>query len=87
MGSSTRLRQLDLWLQVLYVSGYTDGAIARVAELENEQAFLQKPLALGFLAQKVRSVLDAANPKTSTESRAIRRRDKSLITEDAGLAE
>ena len=58
-----RLRQLDPGLQVLYVSGYTDGAIASVAGLEKEAGFLQKPFALEALAQTVRSALDAAHPQ------------------------
>ena len=59
-----RLRQLDPGLQVLYISGYTDGAIASVAGLEKDSGFLQKPFSLEFLAQRVRSALDAAHPNT-----------------------
>jgi PAS domain S-box-containing protein len=55
-----RLKQLDPAMQVIYVSGYTDGAIASVAGLQHGAGFLQKPFALDFLARKVRTVLDAA---------------------------
>ncbi|MBK7861267.1 MAG: response regulator [Archangiaceae bacterium] len=44
-------------LKVLFMSGYTDGAL--VHELAAGAAFLQKPLTPGSLTRKVRDVLDA----------------------------
>ncbi|OAI54089.1 hypothetical protein AYO44_15475 [Planctomycetaceae bacterium SCGC AG-212-F19] len=45
-------------LKVLYMSGYTGGAIAHLGELEAEAAFLQKPFPAETLARKVREVLE-----------------------------
>jgi PAS domain S-box-containing protein len=53
-----RLKHLDPNLRVLYVSGYTDGAIASVAGLQQGGNFLQKPFGLEVLARKVRAILD-----------------------------
>jgi two-component system cell cycle sensor histidine kinase/response regulator CckA len=46
-------------VRVLFVSGYTDAAIASHGVLENGAAFLQKPFTPDTLARKVRDVLDA----------------------------
>jgi PAS domain S-box-containing protein len=53
------LAQLRPGIKVLYMSGYTGGAIAHLGELEAEAAFLQKPFPADILARKVREVLDA----------------------------
>ena len=45
-------------LKVLYMSGYTGGAIAHLGELESDAAFLQKPFPAETLARQVRDVLD-----------------------------
>jgi len=52
------LNRLRPGIKVLYMSGYTGGAIAQLGELEAEAAFLQKPFPAGVLARKVREVLD-----------------------------
>ena len=44
-------------LKVLYMSGYTDDAIAHHGVLQEEVAFLQKPFAIRKLLQKVRATL------------------------------
>lgn len=54
-----RLRSTRPEMRVLYLSGYTDGAVARDGRLETDASFLQKPFASGVLAQKVREVIDA----------------------------
>jgi CheY-like chemotaxis protein len=46
--------------QVLYISGYSDEAIAQHGVLDPGTAFLQKPFTPDRLASKVREVLDAA---------------------------
>jgi DNA-binding NtrC family response regulator len=48
-------------MKVLYISGYSDEAIARHGVLDPGTAFLQKPFTPDRLASKVREVLDAAN--------------------------
>jgi PAS domain S-box-containing protein len=48
-------------MQVLYISGYSDEAIARHGVLDPGTAFLQKPFTPDRLASKVREVIDAAN--------------------------
>lgn len=65
-----RLKQLDPSLRVLYVSGYTDGAIASVAGLQQGGGFLQKPFALDLLASKVRAILDSAGTAPSAAPKA-----------------
>jgi signal transduction histidine kinase/ActR/RegA family two-component response regulator len=58
-----RLRPLRPHTRVLFVSGYTDDAIAPHGVLEAATAFLQKPFTPHGLAEKVRQVLDAV-PET-----------------------
>jgi CheY-like chemotaxis protein len=53
-----RLAALQPGLRVLYMSGYTDGAIEQHGVLEPGTAFIQKPFTPDSLAEKVRSVLD-----------------------------
>jgi two-component system cell cycle sensor histidine kinase/response regulator CckA len=49
-------------LRVLYMSGYTDGAIGEHGVLAPELSYLQKPFGPDELARKVRSVLDGPVP-------------------------
>jgi DNA-binding NtrC family response regulator len=46
--------------RVLYMSGYSGGAVEQNGMLEPGTDFLQKPFTPGALAQKVRDVLDSA---------------------------
>jgi PAS domain S-box-containing protein len=46
--------------RVLYMSGYTDGAIGQQGVLDPQTELLQKPFSFEDLAQKVRKVLDAS---------------------------
>ena len=55
-----RLRPLRPRTRVLFVSGYTDDAIAPHGVLESGTAFLQKPFTPHGLAEKVREALDAS---------------------------
>jgi CheY-like chemotaxis protein len=54
-----RLRAAQPALKVLFVSGYTDGAIALTGGAEPEEALLLKPFTPLVLARKVREILDA----------------------------
>ena len=45
-------------IKILYMSGYTDDAIAEHGILSPNLNFLQKPFSAGTLTQKVREVLD-----------------------------
>jgi two-component system cell cycle sensor histidine kinase/response regulator CckA len=54
-----RLATLRPGMKVLYMSGYTDNAIAHHGVLEPGMAFLQKPFTPASLAHKVRETLDA----------------------------
>ena len=44
--------------KVLFISGYTDDALANLGVLDGELAFLEKPFSPARLARKVREVLD-----------------------------
>ena len=44
--------------RILFMSGYTDAAIASEGVFEPNIAFLQKPFGLSVLTRKVREVLD-----------------------------
>jgi CheY-like chemotaxis protein len=54
---SARLSATCPETKVLYLSGYTEDAIAHDGGLESGTAFLQKPFTLQMLARKVREVL------------------------------
>jgi two-component system cell cycle sensor histidine kinase/response regulator CckA len=54
------LLQVHPEMKVLYISGYTDDAIAQHGVLEPGVAFLEKPFTPAALARKVRQVLDDA---------------------------
>ncbi|MGZ8392352.1 MAG: PAS domain-containing hybrid sensor histidine kinase/response regulator [Gemmatimonadales bacterium] len=54
-----RLVRASSTLRVLYMSGYTDGAIVNHGALEPGTAFIQKPFTPEGLAQKLREVLDS----------------------------
>jgi CheY-like chemotaxis protein len=56
---ATQLRRLRPEVEVLYVSGYTDGTVGAHGVLETGAFFLQKPFTAEQLVRKLRSVLDA----------------------------
>jgi FixJ family two-component response regulator len=57
-----RLAPLQSGLRVLYMSGYTDSAIADHGVLDEGTHLLHKPFSEEALIQKVREVLDADKP-------------------------
>jgi PAS domain S-box-containing protein len=59
--TATRVRQLQPDVQVLFMSGYTAGAIDRHSLLEQEAALLQKPFTPGVLATTVREALSGVH--------------------------
>jgi len=56
---AAQLKQTRQQTRVLFLSGYTEDAIAQEGGLEPGAAFLQKPFTLQNLARKVREVLQA----------------------------
>jgi FixJ family two-component response regulator len=60
---AARLSRRRPAMKVLYMSGYTDGAIVNNGILRREVAFLQKPFTPAALAEKVREVLEEKNGK------------------------
>jgi len=60
---ATRLLRRRPTMKVLYMSGYTDGAVVNNGILRKEVAFLQKPFTPAALADKVREVLEEKNGK------------------------
>ncbi len=56
---AARLQARHPAMKVLFVSGYTQSAIGREADLAAGDAFLQKPFTPVALTRKVRDVLDA----------------------------
>jgi PAS domain S-box-containing protein len=59
-----RIRQLKPDLKVLYMSGYTENAIAHHGVLEPGANFLQKPFRPQELARRVRKILDTELPQS-----------------------
>jgi two-component system, cell cycle sensor histidine kinase and response regulator CckA len=57
---ASHLKQARQQTRVLFLSGYTEDAIAQEGGLEAGAAFLQKPFTLQSLARKVRDVLQAS---------------------------
>jgi two-component system, cell cycle sensor histidine kinase and response regulator CckA len=55
-----RLTQQRPGVRVLYMSGYSDEAVARHGVLDDGTAFIQKPFTPGELASKVRDVLQGS---------------------------
>jgi len=60
MELANALHQSRPSLPVLFISGYTDGALQRTKRIEPGAVFLQKPFALDALATKLRSVITAS---------------------------
>ena len=58
--TATRVRELQPDVRVLFMSGYTAGAIDRHSLLEQDAALLQKPFTPGLLASTVRMALVGA---------------------------
>ncbi len=58
-----RLAPLRPDMRVLFVSGYTDLAVAHQGQIEPGTAFLAKPYTSEALARKIREVLDAGRPE------------------------
>ena len=57
-----RIREIEPTTKVLYMSGYTDGAIVRSSELGPGTGFIQKPFSGDELAVRVRELLDGLAP-------------------------
>jgi PAS domain S-box-containing protein len=58
-----RIASMRPEIKVLYMSGYTDDAIAHRGVLDESTAFIQKPFKADNLLRKVRQVLDAHSPE------------------------
>jgi len=59
--TAVRVKQLQPDVRVLFMSGYTAGAIDRHSLLEQDAALLQKPFTPGVLATMVREALSGAH--------------------------
>jgi CheY-like chemotaxis protein len=57
--AASRLLAVRPSLKLLYMSGYTDNAVALHGVLRSEAAFMQKPITPAALLSKVREVLDS----------------------------
>ncbi|MBI2423008.1 MAG: PAS domain S-box protein [Candidatus Hydrogenedentes bacterium] len=55
-------------LQVLYMSGYTDGAITHQGELQEGADFIGKPFSAAALSLKVRQILDRAQVEATARN-------------------
>jgi len=54
-----RLRPLHPEMRLLFMSGYTDAALANHAALPAGAAFMEKPFTAATLTRKVREILDS----------------------------
>jgi PAS domain S-box-containing protein len=61
-----QLRSLRPEMKVLYMSGYTEGVIARHGTLEEGTTLIQKPFSFEDLTRKVRECLDSSGLKART---------------------
>ena len=57
----TQLRRERPLLPVIYISGYTDGALGRDAIRDERVEFLQKPIPHEVLSEKIRLLLDQSS--------------------------
>ncbi len=57
--TAERLQPLYPWMKVIFMSGYTDGAIAHHGVLAPGLNFIEKPFSPEDLARKVREVIDS----------------------------
>ena len=57
-------------IKVLFMSGYTDDALAHHGVLEPELSFLEKPFSPGRLVRKVREVIDTPKSRKSKHSKS-----------------
>jgi hypothetical protein len=57
-GEGKKLARFCPKMKVLYMSGYTDAAVARHGKLSPDAPYLQKPFAPEIWARKVRETLD-----------------------------
>lgn len=57
---------------MLFVAGYSDGAVGHRGALDAKNAFLEKPFSPHALTRKVREVLDDALEESVTVSERIR---------------
>jgi two-component SAPR family response regulator len=60
-----RVRAVPPDIHVLYMSAYTDAAVALHGVLAEDLAFLQKPFTAEALTRKVRGLLDQPTGKSS----------------------
>jgi CheY-like chemotaxis protein len=66
-----RLAESRPSLKVIYMSGYTDEAVARNGVLEPGAAFLQKPFAMDVLLRTLREVLDNLTEPQSSDLKEV----------------
>jgi PAS domain S-box-containing protein len=61
-----RFTDLRPGIKVLYMSGYTEGAVAKSGMLDgDEKDFIQKPFSASALVRKIRALLDAPVPNNA----------------------
>ena len=60
-----RIKVVTPETRVLFMSGYTDDALALHGVLDSEFLFLEKPFSPGKLVRKVRETLDFSKKSTS----------------------
>src|SRR5262249_38208562 len=81
---AARLTETRPELRVLFMSGYTEKAIAHHAVLDSEVAYIQKPFTPDTLAEKVREVLGplpaAATILVVDDDENIRRLMRNILT-------
>ena len=82
---TSRARQLQPGLKILFTSGYTQNSIVHNGRLDDDAILLSKPYRRDELARKLRGLLSGAVPASRPAGPSGAARGKLLVVEDVAL--